>query len=242
MSCAVRARRGRWLALALCGLSATCGAEGLVLGATRLILDEDAPETHLVLSNTGQRPLLLQSWIDAGDAQADPAAVDVPLAADAPLLRIEPQRTAALRVRMLATGALDRGREHLYYLNVLDVPATAHAAAAEQPRFALAVRSRIKVFYRPAGLPGHADSAPAALQWRVTGDGLQVRNPTPWFVNLTRCQWNGVTLEDHHGVVPPWSERVLAANGPADPDRAALRCGWVDESGVERHLQAVPEE
>ncbi|MGE8635641.1 MAG: fimbria/pilus periplasmic chaperone, partial [Achromobacter piechaudii] len=40
--------------------------------------------------NAGQRPILVQSWLDAGDADADPARVSVPFLLTPPVFRLDP--------------------------------------------------------------------------------------------------------------------------------------------------------
>ena len=52
----------------------------------------------------------------------------------------------------------------------------------------LAVRQRIKVFYRPTGLAGDPVKAPTRLQWQLNQDAgkglLRLTNPSPYHVTV----------------------------------------------------------
>lgn len=85
-------------------------------------------------------------------------------------------------------------------MNVLEVPPaplehsgksvpTSAEKSEPQNYLQLAFRSRIKVFYRPSGLKGTANEAPASLSWKLHSDGrVLVSNPTPYHVTLTRTE------------------------------------------------------
>lgn len=47
----------------------------------------------------------------------------------------------------------------------------------------MAVRSRIKIFYRPQGLAGCANQAGKSIIWKKVNGGIEGSNPTPYFVS-----------------------------------------------------------
>src|SRR5215475_3561481 len=47
----------------------------VVIAATRVIYDANESEVTLKLSNEGQSPALVQSWIDAGDVRGAPSNI-----------------------------------------------------------------------------------------------------------------------------------------------------------------------
>ncbi|WP_141100068.1 molecular chaperone, partial [Acinetobacter baumannii] len=49
----------------------------------------------------------------------------------------------------------------------------------------LAIRSRIKFFYRPASIKEDANLAADKLQWVKSGQNLTVKNPTPFHITMT---------------------------------------------------------
>ena len=76
-------------------------------------------------------------------------------------------------------------------MNVQEVP-----KASEVPNtLQLAVRQRIKLFYRPVGLVGKVETAPVELTWQVVpvgkGSVLRVSNPTKYHVSLSELKVEG---------------------------------------------------
>ena len=58
-----------------CLMSALCTfpvQAGVVINGTRVIYPGDEKEITVQVSNNGQRPVLVQSWLDTGDSEATP--------------------------------------------------------------------------------------------------------------------------------------------------------------------------
>lgn len=49
----------------------------------------------------------------------------------------------------------------------------------------LAVRSRIKFFYRPIDLKENIEQLSEKVQWKINDQYLVVKNPTPFFLTIT---------------------------------------------------------
>lgn len=159
----------------------------IVLSGTRIIFPASEKEVTLQLINSGDLPSLIQAWLDKGDSTASLQNVSVPFVMTPSIFRMEPKKGQTLRI-IYSGEPLPADRESLFWLNVLDVPPKAQDGEdASQLQFAF--RTRIKLMYRPKGLPGTASDAPLQLQWRLQtrADGtlaLQARNSTPYVVNL----------------------------------------------------------
>jgi chaperone protein EcpD len=87
---------------------------------------------------------------------------------------------------------LPADKESLFWLNVLEIPPKLTGDAARN-QLQVAFRSRVKIMYRPKGLPGSALLAPAQVRWQVEhgADGLyalKATNPTPYVVNIGSVQ------------------------------------------------------
>lgn len=185
-------RISHWrVALAAClAIVATSAAHAsVVLAGTRVIYPETEREVTLRLTNEGTAPALVQAWIDDGDANAAPDDTHAPFTLAPPLFRLDPRKGQALRIIYLQQP-LPTDRESLFWLNVLEVPPMAADGAAQRNELQFAFRTRIKLMFRPRGLPGSADAAPASVRWRLLrkADGQQVlsaTNPTPYHVTFT---------------------------------------------------------
>ncbi|WP_207838786.1 fimbria/pilus periplasmic chaperone, partial [Pseudomonas sp. 43(2021)] len=89
-------------------------------------------------------------------------------------------------LRILYEGrGMPADKESVVWLNVQEIP---QASAADVNTLQLAVRQRIKVFFRPDGLTGDAAKAPEQLAWQlVTQAGksvLKVKNQSNYHVSL----------------------------------------------------------
>ncbi|MFW9081404.1 molecular chaperone [Pseudomonas sp. P2757] len=160
-----------------CALITPQAGAGISLSATRLVFDGEHKEASIKVSNNGD-DLLIQSWIDndAGDA--------VPFAVTPPLARIQSREQQLLRVIYEGTG-MPTDRESVVWLNVQEIPQT----AKKENTLQLAVRQRIKVFFRPAGLAAKAYLAPTQLRWQIHEQGrhatLTISNPGLYHVSMS---------------------------------------------------------
>ncbi len=160
-------------------LSSALAHAGTQLGATRIVLAAPASEASIPVKNTATSDVMIQSWIEAGENDTS----DVPLAVTPALSRLGGSKQQMLRIFYQGQG-LPTDRESVFWLSVQEIP----QKAEEENTLQIAVRQRIKLFYRPAGLSGTPDAAAAALNWQlVERDGrpqLQVSNPSAYHVSL----------------------------------------------------------
>ncbi|OTG82483.1 pilus assembly protein [Acinetobacter sp. ANC 4558] len=161
----------------------------IIIHGTRAIYPSDAREITIQVSNNGTKPSLVQAWIDDGDAKVTPDQSKAPFLISPPISRVEAQKGQALRIAALPkTINLSKTQETLFWLNVLDIPpkpTTKNETDIPDNFLQLAIRSRIKFFYRPAGLKEDISLAPTKLQWFRKGSSLEVKNPTPYHITIT---------------------------------------------------------
>lgn len=170
-----------WL-LAACMFSGAVNAN-VVIATTRVIYPADAGEVTVSLSNKGQHPSLVQAWVDDGQADVPVEQLNVPFSLTPGLFRLDPGKGQTLRL-FQSEHEFASDRESLYWLNVLDIPPKGQGNALQ-----LAVRSRIKLLYRPQGLEGNAQLAAQSVSWRLLqgaeGWMLEAHNPSHFYVNLS---------------------------------------------------------
>ncbi|CAB3793489.1 putative fimbrial chaperone YadV [Paraburkholderia ultramafica] len=191
----------------------------VVVAGTRVIYHAEDAEQTIKLTNEGKSPALTQIWLDKGDPKASPSSIQVPFTVTPPVARIDPGKGQTLRI--LYTGeALPKDRESVFWLNVLEVPPKPAASDAGANRLQMAFRSRIKLFFRPTGLKGSADDAPAQVTWSLVQTGnhaaLEARNPTPYHVSFSSLELMGggktATFEDG-GMVNPGETQTFPLSG-----------------------------
>lgn len=230
-------RHARNLALFGIGFAAFLHAyASVVIAGTRVIYNAKEREVTVRLSNAGQLPALTQVWLDKGDAGASPATTAVPFTVTPPVARVDPGKGQTLRI--FHTGeAMPQDRESVFWLNVLEVPPTARDQA-DANQLQLAFRTRIKLFYRPAGLAGSAHEAPAKIRWRLRREGgqaaLEAHNPTPFFVSLASLEVAGEGKSakfEQGGMVGPGETNVFPLRGELPAAALTLHYQAINDFG-----------
>jgi chaperone protein EcpD len=232
----------RYLAVAvlcLAGLLGSTAHAGVVIGGTRVVYPAQNREVTVQLTNDDQKtPRLVQTWIDDGNEQVSPDKLDVPFNVTPPVFRMEPGASQSLRI-VYTKEPLPIDKESVFWLNVLEVPPKA-AGAEETNSLQFAFRIRIKLFFRPAGLPGTSRDAPKQLTWTLVNDGnhraLEVRNPTPYHVSFQSVALaNGdkvIKSDDTTMVVPGGTQRFALKDDIGTLDaKAEVRFTSINDSG-----------
>ncbi|WEN15216.1 fimbria/pilus periplasmic chaperone [Rhodanobacter sp. AS-Z3] len=166
----------------------------VVIAGTRVVFPAANGEVTVRLNNQGNAPALVEAWIDSGNPDSTPDTSHVPFLVTPPLARMNPGNGQSLRI--VYTGqSLPSDRESLFWLNVLEIPPKpVTKPGEEQNTLQFAVRSRLKLFFRPAGLASDAAHAAEQITWSVVADGagyaLEARNPTPYHITISQLSLN----------------------------------------------------
>lgn len=183
-----------------------CVRAGVIIGGTRVIYGEKQNSVTVPLRNNSPFSWLVNSKVTIGGSWAGSTAYTgrAPFVITPPLFALKAGRESTLRI--IYTGArLPADRESLFTLSIATIPAGQVTDNSVQ----LAVRSQLKLFYRPAALQGSAQNAYQKLLWSRTGDQLLVKNPTPYYVTIFKLQVNGLVIRNA-GMVAPFSQRPVS--------------------------------
>ena len=226
------------------------GIAGVIISGTRLVYPASDREITAKIDNVGTDPALVQAWLDDGDPRSRPGTAKVPFALMPPLFRVDPGKGQTLRI--VYTGdPLPQDRESVFWLNVLDIP----PKTADQPSttmLQLAFRSRIKVFFRPAGLDADgAVEAAKGVKWSLAPDGgkghlLRATNSSPFNVTVLSAQvvHDGRTYTiDDGAMIAPAADRLFALNMPLPslPAGTKLDYSTINDFGTDVKWPAVLE-
>jgi len=180
--------------LLACFFSSSVFASVTIIG-TRIIYPAAEKEVTVRLDNRSDQPALVQAWIDSGDPNQPVDKINVPFIMLPPVFRMEANKGQTLRI--VYTGSnLPADKESIFWLNVLDIPPK-DKSLVDKNQLQMAVRSRIKLFYRPTKLnSAGAESAAAGLVWRKSAKSNQLTaiNHSPYHVNVAQ-----ITAEDTAG-------------------------------------------
>jgi P pilus assembly chaperone PapD len=176
-------------------VSAAAAQAGVVVGGTRLIYDGAKKESSLSVSNPDNVPYLIQSWVETTGGGAEKA----PFIVTPPLFRLDGGQQNVLRV-VRAGGDLPSDKESLYWMNIKSIPSV--QKEANQNTLQIAVKTRIKLIYRPQGLKGTPEEVAGKLSWQRSGNSLQVTNPTPFYMNFQEVKVAGKEVKEATYVAP----------------------------------------
>lgn len=149
----------------------------LTLDRTRVIFDRGQSSSQsIVVSNTNKNePYLAQSWIEdeAGNK------IESPLVALPILQRINPGQEKQVKISLAGQNNLPEDRESMLFFNVLGVPPKTDV----ENQVSIVIQSKVKLFYRPKGLPQYKDSGwLKELQVAKSGNSYTLQNPTPYHI------------------------------------------------------------
>lgn len=167
---------GGWLAAscmtAALLMAAQPASASLAADQTRYIFhgDKDAL-TITVKNNDEKRTFGGQAWVDnITEKDTRPTFVVTPS-----FFKVKPNGQQTLRV-IMASDHLPQDKESVYWLNLQDIP-----PALEGSGLAIALRTKMKLFYRPAGLMAGRKGAEEGISLQSRPDGQTVLvNTTPY--------------------------------------------------------------
>ncbi|WP_432225799.1 fimbria/pilus periplasmic chaperone [Enterobacter wuhouensis] len=152
----------------------------LALDRTRVVLNGGEKSVSLGVTNQNRElPFLAQAWVE--DAQGK--KLSDPLTALPPVQRVEPGSKTQVKVQTTpAMNLLAQDKETLFYFNLREIPPKTDKPNTLQ----IALQTRIKLFYRPAGLAVNPADKPWQEQMTLTrqGDHYVANNPTAYYVSI----------------------------------------------------------
>ncbi|RUT67079.1 pilus assembly protein [Morganella morganii] len=183
----------------------------IIINSTRVIYPQGSKEVPVQLFNTGTQQALVQAWIDDGNADSTPETANVPFILTPPVVKIDGKNGQQLRVKM-TPAQLPADRESLFYLNLLDIPPLPENSA-DKNMMQIAIRSRIKLFYRPSGLTLNADKAHTRLTFTRDGQHYILKNDSPYHINILGLKEtaNNRDLAEEGTMIAPYSQFTLPA-------------------------------
>jgi len=180
---------------------------GIMLNGTRIILNADERSASTIVSNLTSSDYAVQTWVnDAADSKDRLS----PFIAMPALFKVRAGEEQVVRI-IKTPGQLPEDRESVFYFNAQEIPVLQQQ---QENALKVAVRTRVKLFYRPGNLPGSAQQAPGQLSWKLlkqpSGTVLRVTNPSAYHVTFIGIRvmegGNAIELQDVDMVAPKSSQ------------------------------------
>jgi P pilus assembly chaperone PapD len=155
----------------------------LTLDQSRVIISAQDGVGTIKINNPTNRDYLIQNWItDANNGTQEDIFVQPPL------IKIKANHKVAINVEAIDPELAKKPHEQLYWLNVKEIPKVDKNQGGSQ--LLLVMLTRVKVLYRPDGVPAEMDKDYLKLKWKRAGSNLTVTNPTPYYITFNKV-WEG---------------------------------------------------
>ncbi|MEM8325871.1 molecular chaperone, partial [Morganella morganii] len=102
--------------LSMITMNAYCG---IMPSQSRIIYHEEDKEQSLMLANTNEYPVIVQTWIDRGEG--NPETVNIPFISIPPVFRMEPSDIKGVRI-IYNKDKLPDNKESLFWFNIYEIP------------------------------------------------------------------------------------------------------------------------
>ncbi|MDU1457776.1 MAG: fimbria/pilus periplasmic chaperone, partial [Klebsiella sp.] len=156
----------------------------------------------LSVTNNDATPYLIQSWVENDKGAA-------PFLLTPPLFRLDGEQQTRLRV--IYSGGLPENKESMFWMNIKAIPSSQAKAGANTLQ--IAIKTRIKLIYRPKSVEGTPETVTDQLRWTRSGNTLQVTNPTAFYMNFAEVKIGGAEVKEANWVAPGATARFDLPRG-----------------------------
>jgi P pilus assembly chaperone PapD len=208
-----------------------------VVETTRIIYPEAKRDVSFKITNTSKlAPSFVQLWLDDGNSGAAPEESMTPFSLSPPVAKLKAEGSQV--VRLVFTGdPLPADKESVFWFNMLEVP----PKSKEETRLSFAVRTRIKLFYRPKALKGDPSEWFDKATWRVFKDEkgwmAEITNPSAFhlsFFSISLGNPGKYSIVADGGMVAPKEKGLFLLPGTDKMDKLdmkTLRIEYVNDYG-----------
>lgn len=177
------------------------------VSGTRFIYEEGKKNISFDVTNNLTKTYGGQVWVD-NISQSD----GVYMVPTPPFFRVKPKQKQIVRIMKTDSGMLPTDRESLFWLNIQEIPPKPEA---EGSVLAIAINTKVKIFYRPKALIAERKGAEKKIKLTQRGNTLYLKNPTPYYFAVTKVKVGGKTAvlnpddEQKLSIFDPFSEQPV---------------------------------
>ncbi|UWM64716.1 molecular chaperone [Enterobacter sp. CP102] len=218
------------------------GNASVVINATRIIYPAQSKYVNIQLVNRSKTTHLVQSWIDTGNPGAAPETIKTPFSLTPPVVKMAANDGQALKLSLINGEQLPKDRESVYWLNVLDVPPVPEASKDGDNYLQVALRSRIKLLYRPENLSELSNETIKKVSLSQQSGATCLKNDSPYYITITEIvSWHGGDIKKktteknlltNAAFISPFSCMQIAGS---IKQAGSYRAAWIDDYGSKRY-------
>lgn len=198
--------------------------ESVVLEKSRIIYHEGDRETNIGIENKSlKNSYLIQAWIENEEHHITNEFIVTP-----PLYVSRPRAFKNVEIWKVSNN-LPSDREVLYYFFEKAIPSL-NKRNAEHNGLSIATGNRIKFIFRPSGLQWNVHDAPGALVFKRDGENILLKNPSPYYITMTKLNILGRELGDL--MIAPKSTININGN-KSSVEENKVTYNIIDDFGIE---------
>ncbi|WP_080755796.1 fimbrial biogenesis chaperone [Aeromonas hydrophila] len=204
---------------------------------TRFILHEGSKVIKIKTNNLGDNSALVQAWIDNGNMDSQPYSKNMPMRIYPPIIKISKDDSQIFKV-ISSNILMRKDRESVFWVNFLEIPPK-NITKYNLSTLGIAVRTRMKVFYRPKMLNGSPYDAVKNLKFSLENKkrsdiDIVAINQSPYYVNINDIIFDG-KVSEKHVMLPPFSKQKvghISNNNSENIITSGIHIKWLNDYGV----------
>ncbi|HFQ5384004.1 fimbria/pilus periplasmic chaperone [Vibrio vulnificus] len=146
----------------------------LALDATRYVYKGNEPFLTAIVNNQSDKDFGAQVWVDnIAEKDTRPTFIATPS-----FFKVKGNGSQVFRI-MKVTDQMPKDKESIYWLNLQEIPQKNKGNG-----LAIAIRTRVKVIYRPEAILGHRDNAESNIKVENLPGEKWLVNTTPYIFTI----------------------------------------------------------
>lgn len=200
-------------------------AEGVSLGATRLIYPADKSQTAIkIFNNDKKNNFLVQSWVTDKQGNKVDDFIVTP-----PLFVLNANTDSVLRIVYAGDkNKLPNDREELFYFNAKVIPSLSKEEQELNNSLLVSITTKIKLFIRPNDLNSEASDAAKTLACQLNGKTLQIKNTSPYYVNMVNVSINNKEVSKAETIAPFGNVSIAIKSSGSE-----IKYSFINDYGVQ---------
>lgn len=193
---------------------------GVTMQGTRVIFDSSQLSQSVIVVNTNEYDVVVQSWVDDGNLNNKPNTAIAPVITNPALFTLK--QGAAQVIQLVNISNKKHEDEKLYWLNLYEIPPK---NSVTKDKIILTMQKQYKLFYRSPSMNISNSEIVKSISFSVVLEDntkeqkylLEVKNQAPLHVNLAGLFIDGQPVYDFPNVLKPNSVNTIPLlNKPKD--------------------------
>lgn len=158
---------------------------GVMPSQSRIIYNSDDNDASIMLANTNNYPVIVQTWVDKGEGNPD--VHEVPFISIPPVFYLEPAGVKGIRI-LYNKAELPKEKESLFWFNIYEIPPERKNITPDNSVL-VTMNTQIKLFYRPGNLKITPEEAIQKLKCKLSDKkSISCFNTSPIHISVTNFQ------------------------------------------------------